>query len=488
MRALPLKTLPPEDGAIRRLAEDSQVASPARIEEETVDQSHPVKWRALRWLVAMMVVTLSIAACGPASTATTKPSTAASQPAASQPAASQPAASSAGGTLNVLSLWGGSEETAFKNVLAAFTTKTGIAVNYEADRATYATTLQSRITGGNPPDIGIIPGIGFLRRFAKDGSLTKISDLGVDASALAANYPAGFIAAGTVDGTLYAVPAKYNSKGTMWYRPDLYTTAGATVPTDWTSFKAALDKTKTAPGSLGLGAKDDWTLTDWFESIYIRQAGVEAYDKLFSATGNWSDPTVGAAVDKMKEVLNDNYVAGGVTAALGRSFTDGIGQVFSTSPQAATYYEGGFVGGIAIGQTNTALVPGTTIDWYPFPKIGTADLATFGGDVIGAFTNTPQAAAFVKYLITPEANNVWASTGAIVSPNKGVALTAYPNDLVKREATQLNTATIRYDGSDLLPAGIAGAGLGPLLQNAIQGQTVDWADFQTRVAAAWAAE
>ena len=93
------------------------------------------------------------------------------------PAASGPAESvapGAGGSINVLSLWGGSEEEAFKAMLADFTAKTGITVNYEADRQTYSTTLQSRITGGNPPDIAIIPGIGFLRRFAKDGSLKKI--------------------------------------------------------------------------------------------------------------------------------------------------------------------------------------------------------------------------------------------------------------------------------------------------------------------------
>ena len=152
--------------------------------------------------------------------------------------------------------------------------------------------------------------------------------------------------------------------------------------------------------------------------------------------------------------------------------------------------EGGFVGGIATGQTNTALVLPTaanaTINWYPFPNVGTPNVATFGGDVLGAFTSTAQAKAFAQYLVTPDANKVWASTGAIVSPNKGV--TTYPNDLVTREAQQLNTDTIRYDGSDLLPAGIAGEGMGALLQDAISGKTVDWADFQTRVAAAWASE
>ena len=50
------------------------------------------------------------------------------------------------------------------------------------------------------------------------------------------------------------------------------------------------------------------------------------------------------------------------------------------------------------------------------------------------------------------------------------------------------TIPVRYDGADLLPAGIAGEGLGALLQRAIRGDTIDWADFQTRVKAAWDAE
>jgi alpha-glucoside transport system substrate-binding protein len=421
-------------------------------------------------------------------------------PAASAPAASEPASSGASGgpatsggtagTINVLSLWGGSEEEAFKKVLADFTAKTGWNVNYEADRETYSTTLQSRITGGNPPDIAIIPGIGFLRRFAKDGSLKKIQDLGVDPASLSQSYPQGFLDAGTVDGTLYALPAKYNNKGTMWFRPDVYKAANVTNPTDWASFKAALDATVGKPGAQALGAKDDWNLTDWFESIYIRQAGVEAYDKLFSKDGDWSDPSVQKTVDTMLEVLNDKYVVGGIDAAIGRAWTDAIAQVFKPTPEAGTFYEGGFVGGIATGQTNKDLKIGETIDWYPFPKINNTDeVTTFGGDVLGALTDSEGAKAFAKYITSPEANSVWASTGAIVSPHKGVATDSYPNDLVVREAKSLVDAKeIRYDGSDLLPAGIAGEGMGALLQRALRGDKIDWADFQTRVKAAWDAE
>ena len=420
-----------------------------------------------------------------------------SAPAASEPGASAsggasggPVTSGAAGEINVLSLWGGSEEEAFKKVLADFTAKTGWGVKYEADRQTYSTTLQSRITGGNPPDIAIIPGIGFLRRFAKDGSLKKISDLGVDASTLTQDYPEGFLAAGTVDGELYALPAKYNNKGTMWFRPDVYKAASVTAPKTWDEYKAMLETTKDKPGAMALGAKDDWNLTDWFESIYIRQAGVDAYDKLFGAEGDWTDATVQKDVDTMLEVINDKYVVGGIDAAVGRAWTDAIAQVFKPTPEAGTFYEGGFVGGIALGQTNTDLKIGETIDWYPFPKINNTDeVTTFGGDVVGALTDSDGAKAFLQYLVTPEANKVWASTGAIVSPHKGVDTSAYPNDLVKREAESLTSASaIRYDGSDLLPAGIAGEGLGALLQRAIRGDKIDWADFQTRVKAAWDAE
>jgi ABC-type glycerol-3-phosphate transport system substrate-binding protein len=444
--------------------------------------------RSLRLPALFLVAAFAATACAGAG----GPGGSPSAPAASAPAASgeAPASPGAGGSINVLSLWGGSEEAAFQAVLDDFETKTGITVNYEADRQTYSTTLQSRITGGNPPDIAIIPGIGFLRRFAKDGSLKKVSDMGVDTSTLTDSYPEGFLEAGTVDGELYALPAKYNNKGTMWFRPDVFQEQSITNPTTWDEYKAALDKLVGNPGAMSLGAKDDWNLTDWFESIYIRQAGVDAYDKLFSAEGDWADPSVQQTVDTMLEVVNDNYVVGGIDAAIGRAWTDAIAQVFKPEPEAGTFYEGGFVGGIAMGQTNTALVPGETIDWFPFPTLGQSeDLTTFGGDVIGALTDSEGAKAFLQYIITPEANTVWASTGAIVSPHKGVGTDSYPNELVVREAESLTGADqIRYDGSDLLPAGIAGEGMGALLQRAIRGDTIDWADFQSRVKAAWDAE
>ncbi len=264
-----------------------------------------------------------------------------SAPAASEPGASAsggasggPVTSGAAGEINVLSLWGGSEEEAFKKVLADFTAKTGWGVKYEADRQTYSTTLQSRITGGNPPDIAIIPGIGFLRRFAKDGSLKKISDLGVDAVGPDPGLPRG-LPRPPAPSTASCTPCRRSTttRARCGSGPTSTRPPASTSPKTWDEYKAALETTKDKPGAMALGAKDDWNLTDWFESIYIRQSGVDAYDKLFSKDGDWSDPSVQKTVDTMLEVINDKYVVGGIDAAVGRAWTDAIAQVFKPTPE-----------------------------------------------------------------------------------------------------------------------------------------------------------
>ena len=442
-----------------------------------------------RFLTLPIAAVMLVAACSGGATPAVPPASTGAGASTGTGASTGPGGSvTAGGTITVTSLWGGAEQANFQKVLDAFQAKTGITVKYESVRDNYATALQTRITGGNPPDVAILPGIGFLRRFAKDGSIKKVADLGIDAAALQPNYAPGILDIGSVDGQLYAIMVKFNSKSTFWYRPDKLTAAGVTPPKDWDAFTAALKTLKDkGDAPLALGAKDDWTLTDWFESIYVRQAGPDAYTKLFSKDGDWTDPSVATAVKTMTDVLNDTYVEGGIKAALGRAFTDGIAQAFSANPKADMYYEGGFVGGIITGQVNKAAKLGTDADWFDFPSINGNNGVTIGGDVLAALTTNPGVKEFMQYMTTAEAGQVWAATGAIISPVKGVDASVYPNDQTKREAAQVaNASAVRFDGSDLLPGG--GPNLGAELQKAIQGQTVDWASFQSQIQTAWTNE
>ncbi|MGK2851771.1 MAG: ABC transporter substrate-binding protein [Candidatus Limnocylindrales bacterium] len=444
--------------------------------------------RSLRISALLLAAAMATTACG--SSGGPSASAGATAPPASEPATSaDPSAPpAAGGSITVTSLWGGSEQENFEKVLTAFTAASGIEVKYESVRDNYATALQTRISGGNPPDVAIIPGIGFLRRFSRDGSILKVADVGLDPASLEANYAPGLLDIGKVDGELYGIIVKLNSKSTVWYRPDKFTELGVTPPTDFDGFvKLASDIKAKGESPLGLGAADSWTLTDWFESIYVRQAGPEKYDQLFSGALPWTDPSVAEATTALTSILNDDNVAGGITAALGRGFVDGIGQAFSANPTATMYYEGGFVGGIATGQVNTDLKPGETIDYFDFPAINGGDGVTIGGDVIAALTTNPGVKEFLQYMTTPEAGGVWAGTGAIISPIKGVDAAVYPNDLAKREADQVaNASAVRMDGSDLLPAG--GPDLGAELQKTLQGQEVDWASFESQIQTAWGNE
>ena len=455
--------------------------------------------RSLRTLSVALASIAIVAACGgggspapagsPAGSTAPGSSTASVAPAESTGAGSSGAA--AGSTINVTSLWGGSEETAFKTVLDAFKAKTGVTANYVAQRTDYATVLRTSIQGGNPPDVAIMPGIGFLRSFAKDGSIKDFASLGIDTSALAANYAPGILEVGQVDGKQYGLMVKFNSKSTVFYRPDVFKTAGVTAePKTWDEFKATIDTLKgKSIKPLGLGAKDSWTLTDWFESIYIRQAGPDAYSKLFSVDGDWTDPTVAKAMETMKEVLTEDNVVGGINGALAVDFTGGIGQVFKPTPDASMYYEGGFVYGIATGDTNKDLKWGETIQWFDFPTFGNPGGVTIGGDVIAALTDKPGVKDFLEYMATVDAGTTWAKTGIIISPIKGVDASVYPNESAKKEAAQVaNAAAVRFDGQDLLPAG--GPDFGAMLQSVVKGDDIAGlvGTFNTAQKAAWAAE
>jgi alpha-glucoside transport system substrate-binding protein len=376
-------------------------------------------------------------------------------------------ASEGTGTVSVLSLWGGSEQEAFQKVLTQFTQDTGIKTKYETARD-FLPVIRSRLAAGNPPMVAIIPRPGIVQDLANEGSLISLEDLGLDPDTINENYGEAWTNLTTVEDTVYGVVAKANSKSVVWYNP-----ADQKVqPVDtWDELKSTTEQLQSdALKPWALGAKDSWTLTDWFENIYARTAGVDKYNQLFSGELDFTDESVKTALTEMTAVLNNNSVAGGIDGALGTGFVDGIGQVFSPNPKAHMYMEGGFVGGIALADVNPNLQPGQTIDFFPFPTIDEAQGSPLvgGGDITAAFVNNEDVAKLIEYLASPEAGEIWVSTGAIVSPNKGVGADAYPNELVKKEAEQVaNAETFVFDGSDLLP-GALGEDWGTLLQTVIK--------------------
>ncbi len=396
-------------------------------------------------------------------------------------------------TIEVLSLWGGSEKDAFLKVTAAFTQQTGINVQYTSARD-FIPDIRTRLAAGNPPDIAIVPRPGYLATLAHEGVLKTLSSLGLTSAYMKQNYGPAWISLATIDGKLYAVPAKANSKSVMWYKPNSFKKYHFKVPKTWNKLLAltrAMKAKGLVPWAIGDGPnQSQWVLTDWFEDIYLRTAGPVKYQLLFSGKLPFTDASVVKALKTMLQIVNNKYTLGGIQGVLGTSFVDGIGDVFGTNAKAQLYMEGGFVGGIALGQVNPALKPGVTINSFPWPTInpkwGRPLLGA--GDLAVAFKDSPEIRQFLKYISTPAAGAIWVSTGAIISPNKGVPGSAYPNLLVRGEAAQVKSAKVfRFDGSDQMP-GAFGDTWGFALQDVIQHPSnvkKILAGFQSKIAGQW---
>jgi len=408
-----------------------------------------------RWPLGVVVALCAIAVVAVASGFTNR---------ATRPAKTQ------ADSISILSLWGGGEKAAFLKVTDAFTKKTGIKVSYETARD-FVPVIRTRLAGGNPPDMAIVPRPGIVADLARQGVLHDLKDLGIDPGSVTKNYSSAWTKLTQVNGKYYGVVAKANSKSVVWYDPARFSQLKVQPAKTWSQLVALTNKIRgMGKTPWAVGGKDNWTLTDWFENVYARTAGVNKYNQLFTGKVPFDDPSVVTAIKTMTQIVNAQNVSGGVSGILGTAFTDGIGQVFSKKPKAEMYMEGGFVGGIALSDVNKALKPGKTIQEVPFPVItaSNGNPLVGGGDIAVAFKKSDAVTQFMKFIASSEAGKTWVSTGAIVSPNKSVPPSAYPNVLVRAEAKQVaNAKAFVFDGSDTLPGSLADT-WGATLQNIVK--------------------
>jgi alpha-glucoside transport system substrate-binding protein len=355
------------------------------------------------------------------------------------------------GNISIIAKWTGDEQTAFKAVLAGFTkSNPGVKIKYQGAGDDAPTIISTAIAGGNPPDIGTMPQPGTMADFAKRGKLKPITFAQGDISK---HYGSFWVNLGKVKGKLYGLFFKGSQKSTVWYNVKSFKNAGvnASAIKTWPQFlKAATTLRASGQKAYSLGASDGWTLTDLFENIYLRSAGVAKYQALSQHKIKWTDPSVKTALGLMAKVVGDtNNIAGGKAGALQTDFNTSVSNVFSGSPKAAMVIEGDFVPGVVAHPAVKAI---TGYNVFDFPSINGSPIESVGGgDIVTMLRDTPQARALIKYLATPAAATIWAKRGGFGSPNKDVLPSAYPDALQRKAAVGLVKAVV-FDMSDLQPA------------------------------------
>ncbi len=188
----------------------------------------------------------------------------------------------AGQTVTVAGVWTGSEQKNFQKVLDAFSAKTGAKTQFVSTGDNVSTVVGSKIEGGNAPDVVMVPQVGVLQQFAQKGWLQPLSTtarqtIGADFASVWKNY-------GSVDGTLYGLYFKAAHKSTVWYSPDALDQAGVEPPKTYDEMLKAAHSSDSGLAAFAVAGQDGWTLTDWFENIYLSQAGPEKYDAAWPPT------------------------------------------------------------------------------------------------------------------------------------------------------------------------------------------------------------
>lgn len=356
-----------------------------------------------------------------------------------------------GTTIEVAAKWTGQEQKNFQAVLDAFHQKTGATMKYASTGEDTDAYLGPRIEGGNPPDVAVLPQPGLLRQYVAKKALKPL-DSGV-VSELDKHYSKYWKDLGSVDGKPYGVLIKAAQKSVVWYGTKAFSDAGVQPPATWNDLVGKTAQTLSDAGTppFSMCAASGWTLTDLFENIYLSQAGPAKYDKLADHKIPWTDPSVGDALKAMAQIFGkDNLMLDGKKGAIQTDFPTCVTKAFGQN-KAAMVIEADFVGAAL---ADTKAKPGTDVKTFPFPKVGARSPVVLGGDIAVAMKQNKGSAAFIKYLATPEAAEVWAKPGGYLSPNKDVPVSAYPDAISKQLAQAILSAgdNVRYDLSDMAPA------------------------------------
>jgi ABC-type glycerol-3-phosphate transport system substrate-binding protein len=379
-----------------------------------------------------------------------------------------------GQSFNVLGQWTGEEQNAFQAVLDKFHDDTGATGHYTpAAGGDEAGVLGTKVAGGTPPDIAFLALPGAISQYVQSGDLKPL-DADAEA-AVTANYSSEWATLATVNGKLYGVPFDVSNKSTVWYNAKDFTNAGITSdPATWPDFLQAA-QTLSASGvsvPVSVGGGDGWTLTDWFENVYIRTAGIDMYDKLTHHQIPWTDPSVATALTTLKQLWGDHTLIGSPADALKVLFPNSVDNTFKNNAPSAIVYEGSFVASTITGDKLPAKV-GTDAKFFPFPSVNDSQpVVVAGGDFAVAFKNSPAVQAFLKFVASPEAAQalVGFSGSGFLSANKNVPASTYPDATLGSLAQQLVSAgnNFRFDMSDQAPATFGGTP-----------NRGEWADLQT---------
>ncbi|WP_090520901.1 ABC transporter substrate-binding protein [Paracoccus isoporae] len=398
-----------------------------------------------------------------------------------------------GQRFNILGPWLGGDQELFESVIPYFEEATGAEVEYNgSDSFEQQIVIDSE--AGSPPDVAVFPQPGLAAGLAAKGQLKPLPD--EMRQWIVDNYAAGESWADLVtyagpegEEQLYAFPYKADVKSLVWYVPENFEDAGYEVPETLEDLKTLTEQIAEdgeTPWCIGLGSggATGWPATDWVEDLMLRINSPEDYDAWTTNELKFNDPKVIEAIDEFGWFAkNGDFVAGGVGSVAATDFRESPAGLFEFPPNCYLHRQASFIPTFFPEGT----MIGEDVDFFYFPAFSEVDLGQpvlGGGTLFSVLTDNEAAMAFIEFLQTPIAQEIWMAQTGFLTPHTGVNTDVYGDDTLKRMGDiLLNATTFRFDGSDLMPGAIGAGAFWTGMVDFVGGQSAE--DSANAIQSTW---
>ncbi len=377
--------------------------------------------------------------------------------------------------VTVWTAWGGNELKAFQDVLKPFEQNTGIKVHVTTNRDSTTQIANGIAAGTDLPDIApATTDPAQLKDWVSKGVIKSVETaLGSDFSTYVSNTYPGLVTPpsgttgddpyiGIIGGKHYYLMIKYQIKGLFWYNKKIFT---GTAPKTWSDL-LAIDPSQYGAQKLfcaGVesGAASGWPASDDIDNIIMRQSGPDVYTKWIQGTQKWTSPEIKQGYQALLQMTSGNNVYGGSNYVLSTNFAKAGDPLFKPTGnfkagclflEQATFQPSFFT------QDFPNLQAGVDFDFFGHPSMGNSQ---FDGNYNGFYDNyamyndTPAARKLMAWMVTPQAQQIWASSGVSLSSNKN---TTYTDPVFKAAAAVAQTGTnMLVTAGDYMPTDMRNA-------------------------------
>jgi alpha-glucoside transport system substrate-binding protein len=376
--------------------------------------------------------------------------------------------------VSVWTAWGGNELTAFEDVVKPFEQSTGITVHITTNRDSTTQIANGIAAGTDLPDIApATTDPAQLRDWVSKGVIKTVETaLGSDFSTYVQNTYPGLVTPpsgttgddpyiGIIGGKHYYLMIKYQIKGLLWYNMHVYT---GQAPKTWSDL-LAIDPSQYGAKNLfcaGVesGAASGWPASDDIDNIIMRQSGPQVYTNWIEGKQKWSSPEIKQGYTTLLQMMAGN-VYGGTNYVLSTNFAKAGDPLFKpegSNKAGCLFLEQATFQPSFFTQDFPSLKAGVDFNFFGHPSMGNSQ---FDGNYNGFYDNyamyndTPAARKLMAWMVSPQAQQIWASSGVSLSSNKN---TTYTDPVFKTAAVVAQSGTnMLITAGDYMPTDMRNA-------------------------------